>query len=509
MMQTGKVAILRFDPEIDSQPYYKVFEYPFQQGMSVLDVAMYIYENLDGTLSFSYCCRNSHCGLCGARINGRPGLMCRESATLEMTLEPLENMTVVRDLTVDRSQYEQRKDSLRLFLDRTSTPVHEPEKIDMEAHYKFKVASRCVECYSCVSGCPVMRENPNEFLGPAGFVQLARHAFDPRDELNRGILAASGGVYNCVTCRKCTDICPHYTTPEENIVDLRAMLYESGHAHASAVGLSKMVKETDKALQQPKDKKSFLEQYANDKMSKLGLFVGCNIDLDQRLQLIGTSAVKVLEKLGYEVAIPKTQVCCGTPLDEMGAVTQLEELAVRNIEAFAKAGCQKVITLCSGCGLSAKKLWPKLYKKATGEEMPFEVQDFSELIAKMDPNKITWQGLKLKISYHDPCSLKRGQGVYLEPRQVLRSIPEVEYLEMPEADSCCGGGGGLRTTNYELTQKIGQGKTDIIKDMDLEAVVTSCPTCIKQLTINLAQQRLRKVQVLHTAVVMSRAMGLE
>ena len=111
--------------------------------------------------------------------------MCRESATPEMTLEPLRNLTVIRDLIVDRQEFERHKDSLRLFLDRVSFPEREPEKIALEDLDRFKVASRCVECYSCVSGCPVVRENRHEFLGPAGLVQLARHAFDPRDELNR------------------------------------------------------------------------------------------------------------------------------------------------------------------------------------------------------------------------------------------------------------------------------------------------------------------------------------
>jgi len=125
-MKRGRVTLLRYNPQIDPAPHPEVYEFPFEPGMSVLDVAFYIYEEVDGTFSFSYCCRNSHCGLCGAKINRRPGLMCRERATPELLLEPLDNLPVIRDLMVDRQDYERRNESLRLFLDRSKSPWSSP-----------------------------------------------------------------------------------------------------------------------------------------------------------------------------------------------------------------------------------------------------------------------------------------------------------------------------------------------------------------------------------------------
>lgn len=125
----GRVTVFRFDPEIDLLPHRQTFQFPFEPGMTALDAALYVQHELDGTLAFSYCCRNSHCGLCGVLVNGRPGLLCREPATREMSLEPLDCLPVLRDLTVDRASYEQRMPGLCLFLERNRPPAEEPEYV--------------------------------------------------------------------------------------------------------------------------------------------------------------------------------------------------------------------------------------------------------------------------------------------------------------------------------------------------------------------------------------------
>jgi len=508
-MQTGKVKILRYDPEIDQAPHYETYDYPFEKGMSVLDVAGYIYEHIDGTFSFSYCCRNSHCGLCGAKINGRPGLMCRESATFEMTLEPLDNLTVIRDLMVDRNPYEDQMTGLRLFLERVGAPGSEPERIRKEDHDRFKVVSRCVECYSCVSTCTSYRENPHDFLGPAGIVQLARHAFDPRDELNREVMAYSAGLYHCTLCDKCTVVCPHGISPRQSIEVLRARLVAKMGAPRALQQVIDLVSENRKAIAPPKRKKPFLAENARPGSGRVGLFIGCNMDYDTTLMPIALAATKVLLHLGIDPAVPAGQICCGMPLIEVGATAELERLAVKNVEAFQKAGCETVLTLCSGCGVTAKKTWPELYRKAKGEPPPFAVRDFSEYLAGLPLPDDVLKKMKLKVTYHDPCLLSRGQGISAEPREILRRIPGLAFTEMPEADYCCGGGGALRVSNFEMAGRILNTKMSFVKGMDIEAIATSCPTCIKHMKIGLSQAHLRQVKMLHVAEVVARAMGLD
>jgi succinate dehydrogenase/fumarate reductase iron-sulfur protein len=220
--QPGRVTILRFDPSTDRSAYRQTVTFPFEPGMSALDVALLVQRELDGTLTFSYCCRNSHCGVCGVLVNGRPGLLCREAATPQLTLEPLDCLPVLRDLAVDRFPYEERMLALRLFMDRRRPPTEEPEHVSGQDQERFKVASRCVECYLCLAACPVFAGSPHEFLGPAGFAQLGRHARDPRDELDRRLIAASAGAHLCTQCGACDDVCPHSVGPSEIISDLLA-----------------------------------------------------------------------------------------------------------------------------------------------------------------------------------------------------------------------------------------------------------------------------------------------
>jgi succinate dehydrogenase/fumarate reductase iron-sulfur protein len=100
----GKAKVFRFDPLIDAEPYYKEYSFCFAPGLTVLDVLNQIYEQQDATLAYTYCCRNGHCGICGVTVNHKPVLMCKQAATVEMIIEPLQNISVKKDLIIDREE---------------------------------------------------------------------------------------------------------------------------------------------------------------------------------------------------------------------------------------------------------------------------------------------------------------------------------------------------------------------------------------------------------------------
>lgn len=220
----AQVQISRFDPQKDAAPRLETFEYELRPGMTVLDVLNYVHDELDPTLTYSYCCRNGHCGLCAMNIDKKPALACRKAAVDGMVLEPLNNLRVLRDLTVDRAGYERLRPKLRLFLERSRACREEPEAIDMEMFEHFKVASRCIECYACVSACPVYKKSPHAFIGPAALVLEARHMFDCRDEQDRRLIADSEGLQRCIQCGLCSKACMMDAQPCQTIGLMQKML---------------------------------------------------------------------------------------------------------------------------------------------------------------------------------------------------------------------------------------------------------------------------------------------
>lgn len=209
----GKATVFRFQPTSDAEPRRQVYEYPFTEGMTVLDVLNLIRDTLDPTLAYDYCCRNGHCGLCGVMVDGQPVLSCRKAAPQQFCIEPLNNLPVARDLVVDRGQYESAQLKHRLFLEREREAADEPEAVDMQKFELFKVASRCIECLCCVSVCPACKAHPHLFAGPAALVRQARHFFDPREELNRALVVQSEGVARCIDCGLCSAVCPVGANP--------------------------------------------------------------------------------------------------------------------------------------------------------------------------------------------------------------------------------------------------------------------------------------------------------
>jgi succinate dehydrogenase/fumarate reductase iron-sulfur protein len=97
----AQVRVCRFDPKVDIAQHFNVWEVPYEEGQTVLDILVYIYEHLDPTLAFRWGCKKGHCGSCPLQVNGKPVFSCREQATAEMVVEPHPKFEVIKDLVVD------------------------------------------------------------------------------------------------------------------------------------------------------------------------------------------------------------------------------------------------------------------------------------------------------------------------------------------------------------------------------------------------------------------------
>ncbi len=222
---------------------------------------------------------------------------------------------------------------------------------------------------------------------------------------------------------------------------------------------------------------------------KVAFFVGCLID--KIFPSIAQATVEVLEHHGAGVFVPEGQGCCGIPAISSGDTRTFNDLVGHNAEKFARQGFDYLVTACATCTSTIKKVWPSLLHTES-KDLHNRVQSLANRV--MDINQFLVSILRVptevrsgrdnavKVSYHDPCHLKKSLGVTTQPRSLLRGTPGFEFVEMPEADSCCGMGGSFNISYYQLSSEIGRLKRDHIKAAGCSVVATGCPACMLQIS---------------------------
>ncbi|MBN8970070.1 MAG: 2Fe-2S iron-sulfur cluster binding domain-containing protein [Rhizobiales bacterium] len=205
-----RVRVRRYDAGETGTPRFESFVVPYDTAMRVLDALNYIAENFATDLAYRWLCGTKMCGTCAVRMNGREVLACWEAVEPDMTIEPLRNLPVIRDLVVDRRPYEDRVAGFEPWLERPATYSGFPEPL---SHKDMKNASKaldCISCMSCFSACPVIGLGDlTDFAGPAPLVQLAQTALDARNDPAKVARALEhAGIFNCLSCYKCEEVCP-------------------------------------------------------------------------------------------------------------------------------------------------------------------------------------------------------------------------------------------------------------------------------------------------------------
>jgi succinate dehydrogenase/fumarate reductase iron-sulfur protein len=186
------------------------FRIPYRKWMRVLDALNWIAENEAPDLAYRWFCGSKMCGTCAVRMNGREVLACWEAVEPDMTIEPLRNLPVIRDLVVDRGPFERKVAELEPWIERSKPYSGFPEPLH---HKDMKNASKaldCIGCMCCYSACPVIGLGDlTDFAGPVPLVQLGQTALDPRNDAGKVARSLElTGIFNCVSCYKCEEVCP-------------------------------------------------------------------------------------------------------------------------------------------------------------------------------------------------------------------------------------------------------------------------------------------------------------
>ena len=206
------ISVLKYDPTRDVEPHYKSYQVPWKKHMTVLEAIVYIHENHE-PLAFDYSCRGRVCGRCAMMLNGEPMMACfTPIADQDNTIEPLRGFPVIRDLIVDKSKVH---DAIGRVESRIiNAPVEDRGKIlapmDPELAKTIGGIEWCCRCLSCIAACPVINEDKEQekFIGPAGIIAIALRYYDPFDQGDRITEAVQNGLFTCVECGKCNEVCP-------------------------------------------------------------------------------------------------------------------------------------------------------------------------------------------------------------------------------------------------------------------------------------------------------------
>jgi succinate dehydrogenase / fumarate reductase iron-sulfur subunit len=250
------LRIRRFDPQSGEAAYWDERSVEMGDKRSVLDAILEVKGTEDGSIGIRCSCQQGICGSCGVRINGKPGLACNthlDAAAARapsdgnvITVEPMGNMPVIRDLIVDMDAVHWKKIQRVTPWLINREPIPEREYIvPHENMVDVTQTMACIQCGACVSDCLSMEVDPG-FIGPAALAKAYRFVGDPRDaehqERLHDLSEDEGGIYDCTHCFNCVVACPKDVAPMNQIMRLRRVAgadykindRNNGHRHEEA-----------------------------------------------------------------------------------------------------------------------------------------------------------------------------------------------------------------------------------------------------------------------------------
>jgi len=378
---------------------------------------------------------------------------------------------------------------------------------------------QCVKCGTCHAYCPIFDQERKEPLVARGKVALAQSLLNKETEIDARFME---NLSKCLLCGSCSDKCPNLVPVEEIVAASRREIARRKGLSLFGFGLSTTLKHPrlmklmarmgnlfswlvfrkvpeksglrlrfpapyirgDRTI--PKVAPRFLRdahpEFIPGEPGKptVAFFTGCMANF--MYPHIGDAAIDALKLLGMNIRIPQNQGCCGVPALSSGDGVTVDELTKRNFDAFAAVDADYIVTVCASCNFGLRTNLGKT--GAEGESLAGKVIDIHRFLneqgigaklAALPPRE-----KKVRVTYHDPCHL-RNQGITKEPREILRALPGVDFVEMRNADQCCGLGGTFSVYHYDMSVKIGAKKAAAIRDSGTEVVATACPGCMMQL----------------------------
>ena len=389
-----------------------------------------------------------------------------------------------------------------------------------------KLVDDCVHCGFCLPACPTYQNWGEEMDSPRGRIYLMKGLLEHRVQLTD---AVRGHFDACLGCMACVTACPSGVKYDALIEQqraqlerdkprklfdrlframifalfphparLRAMLWVQALYQKSGVqwllrrlGFFKLMPRRLAQLERVMPSVGVHELRArlpafsaatSSRRGRVALLAGCV----QRVYFPGVNeaTIRVLNAEGYDVLLPEEQGCCGALSLHAGREHEAKELARAMIEMFEREPVDAVLVNAAGCGSHMKTLGRLFADEPAfaerGHQFDLRVRDVTEFLAAVKPAAAR-HPVRVRAAVHDACHLRHAQRIFEEPRALLRGIPELILLEVPDPEQCCGSAGIYNLIQPESAEAIGKRKVDNVLSTNAELLVSGNPGCTLQI----------------------------
>jgi Fe-S oxidoreductase len=332
----------------------------------------------------------------------------------------------------------------------------------------------CYQCGTCTSVCPWNRVRT--FL-VRRMINQAKFGVVPFE---------SEDLWLCTTCGQCVQRCPRGVEIVDVMRAMRRILVPDGVVPASIPNLrgfmTSIASVGNPWGQEPEDRANWAQDLgvkAFDEGTEVLYFPGCYPSYDPRLKKVAQATASILKQAGVDFGIlGSREMCCGESVRKAGNEALFKRLARENIKTFVENGVKKILVSSPHCYHTFKNEYPEFM-------VNFEVIHISQYLFQLmnEGRLVPTKEFGKKVTYHDPCYLGRHNGIYDEPREVLKSIPGLELRELAESREnslCCGMGGGRIWMETPKSERFSDIRLEQAIEAGAEVLATACPYCITQ-----------------------------
>ena len=331
-------------------------------------------------------------------------------------------------------------------------------------------AAACFQCGVCTAICPwgTVRDEPLSVRTLMRQAQL-------------GLYEGNEDIWLCSACGQCEVYCPRDVPIVEMFRGLRYIAWERRQVLEGLPNvLWSVYWNNNPWFQPPSQRTAWVENALPDfdpNLHEYLLYVGCTSAYDRRAQNVARSVVKLLNAAGVKYGVlGESEPCCGEAMLSLGHTPYFEEAAAEATAVFQERGVEKIVAISPHCYDVFRNHYEVLKDTV-------DVYHYTQLLAKLVENEQIEFGSspELKVTFHDPCLLGRGNNEFEAPRKVINAIPSIEVVEMEHTgiDSlCCGGGGGRMWMETKAGERFSDMRVQEAVDVGAQVVVTACPACI-------------------------------